>query len=160
MDYEDSEGRRWPLHGVDCTETNTVSGESQYFAWLTVLPVNRKTVEVIAQKGGRGRWKVENEGFNRQKNSGWNLEHVYSTDPEKWKAYYLLLQIAFILVQLLERGRLLRRLAAELGRPVWKLLGSLKNVAWRLLDSIRLVAWEAAWLETAGKIRIGLEDSS
>ncbi len=72
-----------------------------------------QTVEEIAQKGGRCRWKVENEGFNRQKNSGLNLEHVYSIDPEKWKAYYLLLQIAFMLVQLLERGSLLRRLAEE-----------------------------------------------
>ena len=86
---------------------------------LTALPVGRKTVEEVAQKGGRYRWKVENEGFNRQKNSGLNLEHVYSIDPEKWKAYYLLLQIAFLLLQLLERGSLLRRLAAEVGRPVW-----------------------------------------
>jgi hypothetical protein len=49
-----------------------------------------------AHKGGRYRWQVEKEGFNRQKNSGLNLEHVSSTDPEKWKAYDLLLQIAFI----------------------------------------------------------------
>src|SRR5205807_3551635 len=68
-------------------------------------------------------WKVEKEGFNRQKNSGLNLEHVYSIDPEKWKKYYLLLPIAFMLVQLVERGSLLRRLAEELGRPVWKLFG-------------------------------------
>src|SRR6202008_3343612 len=112
-----------------------------YFAWLTSLPVGQKTVADIAQKGGRDRWKVENEGFNRQKNSGLNLEHVYSTDPEKWKAYYLLLQIAFVFVQLLERGSLLRRLAAEAGRAFAKLFGSLKNVARRLLDSVRFLAW-------------------
>ena len=73
------------------------------------MPVGVKTVEEIALKGGRSRWKIENEGFNRQKNSGLNLEHVYSIDPEKWKAYYVLLQLAFILIQLLERGSLLRR---------------------------------------------------
>ncbi len=159
--YEDSEGRSWKLNAIECTET-TAAGEKQYFAWLTALPVNRKTVEEIAQKGGRDRWKVENEGFNRQKNSGLNLEHVYSTDPEKWKSYYLLLQIAFILVQLLERGSLLRRLAAELGRPIWKLFGSLKNVARRLLDSLRFLCWEEAWFDPAlaGKVRIGLEDTS
>jgi hypothetical protein len=104
-------------------------GGRQYFAWLRDLPIGRKTVEEVAQKGGRERWKVENEGFNRQKNSGLNLEPVYSTDLEKWKAYYLLVQIAFILVQLVERGSLLRRLAEEFGGPVWKLFGSLKNVA-------------------------------
>ena len=77
---------------------------------------------------------MEKEGFNHQKNSGLNLEHVYSIDPEKWKSYYLLLQIAFMLVQLLERGSLRRCLADDLGRPVWKLFGSLKNVARRLLE--------------------------
>jgi hypothetical protein len=158
--YEDSVGRCWTLDALECTETTADRGR-QYFAWLTALPVNRKTVEEIAQQGGRYRWKVENEGFNRQKNSGLNLEHVYSTNPEKDKAYYLLLQIAFIVVQLLERGSLLRRLAAELGRPVWKLFGSLKNVARRLLESMRFVAWAEAWFDPAQArtLHIGLDSS-
>jgi hypothetical protein len=160
LDYEDSQGRRWQFDALECTET-TADGGRQYFAWLTGLPVGIKTVEAIAQKGGRYRWKVENEGFNRQKNSGLNLGHVYSSDPEKWKVYYLLLQIAFVLVQLLERGSLLRRLAEEAGRPVWKLFGSLKNVARRLLESIRFVAWEDEWFDPrqAGQMRIGLDTS-
>jgi hypothetical protein len=159
LDYQDSEGRPWQLNALECTEA--AADGRHYFAWLTPLPVGRKTVEEIAQKGGRYRWKEENEGFNRQKNSGLNLEHVYSTDPEKWKAYYLLLQIAFVLVQLLERGSLLRRLAEELGRPVWRLFGSLKNVARRLLDSVRFVAWEEDWFDPrqAGTLHIGLDSS-
>jgi hypothetical protein len=158
--YEDTDKRVWKLTALDCTET-TADGKRQYFAWLTALPITAKTVEEIAQKGGRYRWKEENEGFNRQKNSGLNLEHVYSIDSEKWKAYYVLLQIAFILVQLLERGSLLRRLAAEAGRPVWKLFGSLKNLARRLLDSVRFVAWEESWFDPqqAGKLRIRLDSS-
>src|SRR5207302_534294 len=149
LNYEDSAGRCWKLNALECTETTMANKQRHYFAWLTNLPVNGKTVEVIAQEGGRCRWKIENEGFNRQKNSGLNLEHVYSIDPEKWKSYYLLLQIAFILVQLVERGSLLRRLAAEIGRPFWKLFGSLKNVARRLLESVRFVRWAAAWFDPA-----------
>jgi hypothetical protein len=161
LGYADSAGRFWKLNALQCTET-TADGSPQYFAWLTPLPVGHKTVEAIAQKGGRDRWKVENEGFNRQKNSGLNLEHVYSIDPEKWKAYYLLLQIAFLIIQLVERGSLLRRLAAELGRPFWKLFGSLKNVARRLLDGVRFVVWEDSWFDTApsGKLRLGLDNTS
>jgi hypothetical protein len=161
LDYEDSAGRCWKLNALECTETTTATGEQQYFAWLTGLPVGVKTVEEIAQKGGRYRWKVENEGFNRQKNSGLNLEHVYSIDPEKAKAYYLLLQIAFILVQLVERGSLLRRLAEECGRPVWKLFGSLKNVARRLLESVRFVCWAEEWFDPrqAAKLRMALDSS-
>jgi hypothetical protein len=158
--YEDHEGRAWKLNALECTET-TAAGQRQYFAWLTALPVGKKTVEEIAQKGGRARWKVENEGFNRQKNSGLNLEHVYSVDPEKWKIYYVLLQIAFILVQLLERGSLLRRLASELGRPFWKLFGSLKNVARRLQDSLGFDHWLDEWFDVAqaGRLRISLDTS-
>jgi hypothetical protein len=160
LDYEDSEGRSWKFNALECTETT--ADRRQYFAWLTPLPVNRKTVTEIAQKGGRYRWKVENEGFNRQKNSGLNLEHVYSIHPEKWKVYYLLLQIAFMLVQLLERGSLLRRLADELGRPFWKLFGSLKNVARRLLESLRYLVWEDAWFDAAQarKLRLAIADTS
>ena len=116
--YEDSEGRAWKLNALECTET-AADGTKQYFAWLTPLPVGQRTVEEVAQKGGRDRWKVENEGFNRQKNSGLNLGHVYSVDPEKGKSYYLLLQIAFVRVQLLERaaccGGWRRRRAARCG---------------------------------------------
>jgi hypothetical protein len=154
--YEDSEQRCWKINALECTET-TAAGR-QYFAWLTTLPVNSKTVEEIAQKGGRARWTIENEGFNRQKNSGLNLQHVYSSDPEKWKIYYLLLQIAFILTQLLERGSLLRRLTAEAGRSVWKLFGSLKNLVQRLLDSLRFQCWEESWFQPE-KLRIYFDNS-
>jgi hypothetical protein len=158
--YEDSAGRTWKLNALECTE-RTAAGGRQYFAWLTALPVGPKTVEAIAQKGGRYRWKVENEGFNRQKNSGLNLEPVYRIDPEKWKAYYLLLQMAFVFVQLLERGSLLKRLAEEAGRPVWKLFGSLKNVARRLRDSVRFTRWEESWFDVgqSGKLRISFDSS-
>lgn len=158
--YEDSVGRRWSLDALECTE-RSADGKEHYFAWLTGLPVGRKTVEAIAQQGGRYRWKIENEGFNRQKNSGLNLEHIYSIDPENWKIYYVVLQIAFLLTQLLERGSLLRRLAAEAGRPFWKLFGSLKNVARRLLDSVRYVAWAEAWFDPqqARALRIELDSS-
>lgn len=159
LDYQDSCGRDWRLNALECSERDR-DGNEHYFAWLTPLPVGQNTVEAIAQQGGRYRWKIENEGFNRQKNSGLNLEHVYSTDPEKWKAYYLLLQIAFIVVQLVERGSLLRRLAEELGRPVWKLFGSLKNVARRLLESVRYLSWDEQWFgPEAQRLRISLDSS-
>jgi hypothetical protein len=159
--HEDSDRRRWQLHARECLETRP-AGAATRSAWLARLPVSATNVEAIARKGGRYRWKIENEGFNRQKNSGLNLEHVYSTDPEKWKASYYLLQIAFTIVQLLERGSLLRRLAQRQGqRTAAKLFGSLKNIARRLLESLRQRRWpEASYDATqAAAIHIGLEDS-
>jgi hypothetical protein len=64
------------------------------------------------------------------------------------------LQIAFILLQLLEQGSLLRRLVAEWQRPPWQLLGGLMNVAWLLRESLRRDEWAAAWFATAAKERI------
>lgn len=160
LTYEDAEGRHWQFHGIECVETDA-EGKATRFAWITNLFVSAKTVEQIAWKGGRYRWKIENEGFNRQKNSGLNLEHVYSTDPEKWKAYYYLLQIAFILIQLLERGSLLRRLAAQSGRTVVQWFGSLKNIARRLLESVRNCVWpeESYDPQRAASLHIGLDST-
>jgi hypothetical protein len=158
LEHEDSQGRRWSLNALECRD-KPAKAEEQYFAWLTPLPVTAKTVAEIAAKGGRSRWTIENEGFNRQKNSGLNLEHVYSHDAEKWKAYYLLLQIAFVLTQLLERGSLLRRLAAGLGDGVRKVFGSWQNIVRRLLESLGSVAWEESWFTAARKLRIQLDSS-
>jgi len=162
LHYQDSDGRPWRLHALECLETSR-AGVATRFVWLTRLPVSVTNVEQIAQRGGRERWKIENEGFNRQKNSGLNLQHVYSSDPEKWKAYYYLLQIAFTIIQLLERGSLLRRLAQQQGkRTAVALFGSLKNIARRLLESLRQRHWPAASYDAAqaAALHIGLEDTS
>lgn len=161
LSYVDDQKRRWCFHALQCVET-APGGTVTHYAWVTRLPVSAKTVEEIAQKGGRYRWKIENEGFNRQKNSGLNLEHAYSIDPEKMQAYYYLLQIAFILTQLLERGSLLRQLVADLGKRLDQAFGSLENIAKRLLEGLRQCMWpdECFATEAAGRLRIRLEDSS
>ena len=161
LSYVDDQGRPWSFHGIECITTSP-HGDSNRFAWITDLHVSRATVAEIAMKGGRGRWKIENEGFNRQKNSGLNLEHVYSTDPEKWKAYYYLLQIAFILIMLLENGSLLRRLAASCGQTVQQWFGALKNIPRRLLESLRCCLWpdDCFDAQSAAHLHIGLDDST
>ncbi|MDQ3931155.1 MAG: hypothetical protein M3328_18675 [Chloroflexota bacterium] len=135
LPYRDSAGRDWVFNALECQET--VNGATTTFAWITDLEVNAATVEELAASG-REHWCIENEGFNRQKNSGLNLEHIYSTDPEKLKAYYYLLQIAHLLLQLLEKGSLLRQLAQEYAQETAaQLFGSLKHLAKRLLDGLR-----------------------
>lgn len=161
LSYEDDQKRRWTFHALDCTETSPL-GEKHYFAWITGLFVTKTNAAHIAEKGGRARWKIENEAFNRQKNHGPNLEHAYSLDPEKWKAYYYLLQIAFLITQLVERGSLLRQLAAELHRTPQQLFGSLANIVSRLREILRWLHWPDDCFdeETAGRRRIGLVNTS
>ena len=59
--------------------------------------------------GGRCRWKIENQGFNIQKNAGYGLEHIFSHNTNAQKNFYLLLQIAHIINQLVEHGSLLAK---------------------------------------------------
>ena len=140
LSYTDSAGRSWRFHALPCLETSP-GGAVTRFAWITPLPVSVRNVAEIAQKGGRYRWKIENEGFKRQKNSGLKLAHVYSIDPEKAKAYYYLLQIAFIIAQLLERGCLLRQRVAGLGQKVCAVFGSLANIAQQLREALKYCWW-------------------
>jgi hypothetical protein len=143
MNYQDSDGRLWQLNGVQCEETHP-DGQKSRWAWLTWLKVEAKTVREVANQGGRQRWCIENQGFNVQKNSGLKLEHAYS-EGEHFFVYYLLLQIAHLVLQLLEKGSLLRQLAQQQGKSsAVALYGSLKNMAERLLESLRNWRWPQA----------------
>lgn len=142
LSYQDGEGRTWTFTALQCQET--INEETTTFAWITDLHVSKNTVVEVATKGGRHRWHIENQGFNRQKNSGLNLEHAFCTNPELLKAYYYLMQIAHMILQVFEAGSLLRRLAAECGHTPWQLFGGLANLARRLLESFRYRVLSAA----------------
>jgi hypothetical protein len=123
------------------------------------MRVNKTTVQDVAWGAGRARWVEENQGFNVQKTSEMNLEHAYS-EGEHFGAYYLLLQVAHVLVQLLEKGSLLRALAKEAGKKsIVALLGSLKNIAAFLVESLRNLTWPAEAFAQAEKIQIRLDSS-
>jgi hypothetical protein len=138
LDYVDDEGRRHLLHALTCEETGP--NGTQFFAWVTNLRLYAKNVCAVANQGGRVRWKIENQGFNLQKNSGLNLEHAYSTDPDVMKSFYYLMQIAHLFSQMFEMGSLLRRLAQDYATTPVGLFGSLKNIAKRLLECFRYFA--------------------
>jgi hypothetical protein len=158
LSYTDSEGRHWTFNVMQCEETRPGEATTTW-AWATDLPVNRHTVVAIASNGGRLRWCIENQGFNTQKNSDLHLEHAYSHGAEQLRAFYYLLQIGHLILQLLEKGSLLKRLAAEVGKTALGLFGSLKNMARRLLESVRNLFWpdEAFSVAKAKGIQIRLE---
>ena len=63
---------------------------------------NKNIIETV--KIGRKRWKIENEGFNIQKNGTFDIGHLYSKNTTEIKVHYILIQIAHLLRQLLEKG--------------------------------------------------------
>ncbi|MHC4073451.1 MAG: hypothetical protein ACYTGS_15680 [Planctomycetota bacterium] len=155
ISYQDSEGREHIVNALLCEEIPS-DQETQTFAWLTDQPLNSGNVRAVAAQTGRVRSKIENQGFNIQKNSGLNLEHAYSTDPDVMKAFYYLLQIAHLFLQMFEMGSLLRHLAKRYNcaSPI-QFLGSLKNLARWLLDSLRYFdLGSEAFQSWSGQIRI------
>jgi hypothetical protein len=132
IEYVDSEKHLHTLNILICKEAKPHKQKIKHsqHKWVTNFTINEANVDALANDGGRLRWKIENEGFNVQKNGGFNLEHTYSYDENASKIFYLLLQIAYMLFQLLEKGSLFR-LAFPKG------VGSLKNIAKRLLEAWR-----------------------
>ncbi len=71
-------------------------------AWISVDHEHRTDKEKPGRddRGRPGRWKIENEGFNNQKNEIYDIEHLNSRDSNAMKNHYLLTQIADIMRQL------------------------------------------------------------
>ena len=131
--YLDSKQQEHTVSVIQCLETKPDSNKqptTTRFKWITNFNVTAPKVVTLANQGGRLRWKIENEGFNVQKNGGYALEHVYSQDATAGKIFYLLLQIAHLLSQLIEHGSLFRNAFP-------KGVGSAKNIAFRLLEAWR-----------------------
>ena len=90
---------------VHCQETDK-EGNVTTYAWLTSFDVTQENVQEIA-RAGRMRWKIENEGFNEQKN-GYDMEHFCNcNDFNAMLCLYLILQIAHMFMQLLAKSNLL-----------------------------------------------------
>ena len=159
LSYQDSDNREHTFDAIECTETDGAT--VHHFAWITNFHVASCNVTAISQKGGRNRWKIENQGFNTQKNGGYNLEHAYSFAPANLKAFYYLMQIAHMIHQLLEAGSLLRNLARKAGKTIIQLFGSIRNIARRLLDCFRymLIPQHAYDAAAAAHIQIRLDTS-
>lgn len=131
--YRDSQDRYHDLNVLVCKESQpTRRGDTRTttFKWLTNFIPTAHNVDTLANQAGRLRWKIENEGFNIQKNGGFLLEHPYSQNDTARKVFYYLLQIAHSLFQLMEKGSLFRQ-AFPQG------VGSLRNIAFRLLEAWR-----------------------
>lgn len=95
------------------------------FQWITNLEIKTAKKAGLYAVTGRKRWKIENEGFNIQKNLRYDITHVNSKNYNAMKNHYLLTQIADIILQLYEKGI-----------PIIKALNkTIKNISSDLLAS-------------------------
>lgn len=84
-------------------EEKIVKGETVRtdFQWLTSIRITKRNAGKVAA-AGRKRWKIENEGFNRQKNWQGDITHACSHNANAMKNHYLMTQIADMVKQLYE----------------------------------------------------------
>jgi hypothetical protein len=117
---------------ISCTQTRTRLSdkevETKKFVYITSIEQSLETV-VGSADGGRLRWKIENEGFNTQKNSGYELEHKYSRiSYTAMQNYYQLLQVAHMINQFVEKSADIAQLIKEHSKQtlvdLWKALGT------------------------------------
>ena len=71
------------------------------YVWITNIEITDKNARKLV-KAGRNRWKIENQGFNRQKKWQGNLEHACSWNERAQKNHYLMEQISDFIKQLYE----------------------------------------------------------
>lgn len=69
------------------------------FVWVTDIRITQKNLKDMILTG-RARWKIENEGFNNQKNGIYKIEHLCSRDQNAMKCHYLITQISDMIEQL------------------------------------------------------------
>jgi hypothetical protein len=84
-------------------EDKVIKGESvrTNFQWLTSIRISEKNAQKVAA-AGRKRWKIENEGFNRQKNWQGDITHICSWNEQAQKNHYIMAQISDFMKQLYE----------------------------------------------------------
>jgi hypothetical protein len=108
--------------------------KSQHFSWVTDLRVSKRNVYHL-MRGGRARWKIENETFNTLKNQGYNFAHNYGHGEDNLSVVFaMLMMLAFLVDQT-------QQLGCALFQAVWTKLGSKR----RLWERMRALFYDYAF---------------
>lgn len=97
------------------------------FSWVTDLLVTMSNARKLT-RGGRSRWKIENETFNTLKNQGYHYEHNFGHGRKHLSVVFaMLMMLAFLVDQV-------QQICCPLFRAVWEKYGS-KRALWEKLRS-------------------------
>lgn len=99
----------------------------KHFTWVTDLGITQGNAKHLV-RGGRARWKIENETFNTLKNQGYHFEHNFGHGKQHLcTVFAMLMMLAFLVDQV-------QQLCCPLFRATWKKVGS-KRSLWEKLRS-------------------------
>ena len=95
---------------------------------MTDFKITQKNAYEI-MRGGRARWKVENETFNTLKNQGYHFNHNFGLGKNHLsEVFAMLMMLAFLVDQT-------QQLCCNLFQNVWKKSGS-KRALWEKIRSL------------------------
>jgi hypothetical protein len=114
---------------VNCIEYWELGEDKvQHFSWVTDLRVSTRNV-LRLMRGGRARWKIENETFNTLKNQGYNFAHNYGHGTQNLAVVFAtVMMLAFLVDQT-------QQLCCALFQAVWAKLGS-KRLLWERMRAL------------------------
>jgi hypothetical protein len=104
-------------------------------SWVTDLEITKGNIAILV-RGGRCRWKVENECFNTLKNQGYHIEHNYGHGSKNLCFnFFLLTLLAFYFHQIFE-------LTDPLYQACRKKFGSKRHMWETLRSYIKILVFE------------------
>jgi hypothetical protein len=135
-------------------ETNS-KGKETGFSWVTNIHITRSNIYQL-MRGGRARWKIENETYNTLKNLGYNFEHNYGHGKQYLSTVFcLLMMLAFLIDQIQE-------IACNLYRTAKKTAGTYRDL-WQsmrtLFEYVEVASWELLYQIIAKKVTIILDST-
>lgn len=113
------------------------SGKVQRFSWVTDIEINEGNVYAI-MRGGRARWKVENETFNTLKNQGYEFEHNFGHGLKNLSVVFAFLMMLAFLV---DQAQLASNKLVQAALAKEKRLKELYRVVRGLFDTFIFTDW-------------------
>lgn len=100
----------------------------QHFTWITDFVITSANAPTL-MRGGRARWKIENETYNTLKNQGYHFEHNFGHGHHYLSVIFvLLMMLAFAVDQA-------QQFACPLFQAAWHKVGSRRGL-WERLRSL------------------------
>ena len=116
-------------------------GREINFSWVTDIEITKENIFDI-MKGGRARWKIENETFNTLKNQGYSFEHNFGHGYKHLcSVFAMLMMLAFLIDQIVQQCESLFQEALKAKKQ--------KKRFWEWLRSLffhfTITSWEDVW---------------
>jgi hypothetical protein len=121
-----NQGTRVNLFSVYETKSESDTLTSQ-FSWVTGIEIPKDYLFKFS-RGGRSRWRIENETFNTLKNQGYNFEHNFGHGSKNLSTVLLLIMFLAFFVDQIQQSccRVFKAVMGKLGtrKALWDSLRS------------------------------------